>query len=268
MARSDLLLAVDVGNTNVVVGVLRGRRVEAQWRLSSYVGRTSDEISLLLRELCRDHEAELSRSRRVALASVVPSLTSAFVGAARTHYGADPLVVSADLDLGIEIAYHDPSSVGADRIANAVAARVLHGDPAIVVDLGTATTLDVISKGRYEGGVIAPGVLTSADALMKRAARLARVEIRRPSRAVGRTTEESMQAGIYFGAVGQIDALVRRIRKEMRFRPRVIGTGGLASLIAGDSETIDVVDDALTLQGLRLIYERNRDRRRPGRTAT
>jgi type III pantothenate kinase len=194
----------------------------------------------------------------VAIASVVPTLTPAFVRAAERHFDADPLVVSPDLDLGIEIAYHDPSSVGADRIANAVAARTVYGEPAIVVDLGTATTLDVIAKGRYEGGAIVPGVLTSAEELMRRAARLARIEIRRPERVVGRTTEESMQAGIYFGAVGLIDALVGRIVAEMKFRPHVIATGGLAALVAGDSETIETVDEALTLKGLRILYERNR----------
>jgi type III pantothenate kinase len=258
MANGGLLLAVDIGNTNVVLGVLEGQRILEQWRLSSYVGRTSDEISLLFRDLCRDYEKPLSVSRRVAIASVVPTLTPAFVRAAERHYGADPLVVSNDLDLGIEIAYDDPSSVGADRIANAVAARQLYGEPAIIVDLGTATTLDVVANGRYEGGAIVPGVLTSAEELMRRAARLARIEIRRPDRVVGRTTEESMQAGIYFGAVGQIDALVRRIVAEMKFKPHVIATGGLASLVAGDSETIETVDDALTLKGLEILYERNR----------
>jgi len=256
--RTDALLAIDIGNTNVVVGVLEGDRVREQWRLSSYVGRTSDEISLLLRDLCRDFEGAIAQSKRVAIASVVPSLTPAFMEAARRHYGAEALVVSADLDLGLEIAYRDPFSVGADRIANAVAARALYGETVIVVDLGTATTFDIITEGRYEGGVIVPGVLTSAEELMRRAARLARVEVCRPERVVGRTTEESMQAGIYFGAVGMIDSLVRRITAEMKFEPRVIATGGLAALVAEDSETIEAVDDALTLQGLRLIEERNR----------
>lgn len=258
MTSSQVLLAIDIGNTNVVVGVLDDGRVLAQWRLSSYVGRTADEISLLLRDLCRDHEERISRSKRVAIASVVPALTPAFVEAARRRYGADALVVSADLDLGLEIAYHDPASVGADRLANAVAARAVYGEPVIVVDLGTATTFDVIADGRYEGGVIVPGVLTSADELMRRAARLARVEIRRPAIVVGKTTEESMLAGIYFGAVGQIDSLVRRIIAEMNFRPRVVATGGLAALVAADSETIEEVDEALTLRGLQIIEERNR----------
>jgi type III pantothenate kinase len=258
MTDAATLLAIDIGNTNVVVGVLEGSRVLDQWRLSSHIGRTADEISLLLRDLCRDHEARIAGSKRVAIASVVPALTSAVVEAARHRYGADALVVSADLDLGLEIAYHDPASVGADRLANAVAARAAYGGSVIVVDLGTATTFDVIAEGRYEGGVIVPGVLTSAEELMRRAARLARVEIRKPARLVGRTTEESIQSGIYFGAVGQIDSLVRRIIGEVKFTPRVVATGGLASLLAPSSETIEAVDDALTLQGLRLIEERNR----------
>ena len=157
----------------------------------------------------------------------------------------------------LPIRYHDPSSVGADRIANAVAVRALYGTPAIVVDLGTATTFDCISgDGEYLGGVIAPGVMTSAEELFRRAARLPRVELRKPERALGRATEESLQAGVVWGAAGQVDALVRRLAIEMRATPHVIATGGLAALIAPECETINVVDGTLTLQGLRLIWEK------------
>jgi type III pantothenate kinase len=193
------------------------------------------------------------------LCSVAPSLTLAWAEALARLAGAPPVEVSAETVRDLPIRYHDKSSVGADRIANAVAVRALYGTPAIVVDLGTATTFDCVSReGAYLGGVIAPGVMTSAEELFRRAARLPRVELRKPERVLGRATEESLQAGVVWGAAGQVDALVRRLAIEMRGTPHVIATGGLAPFIAPECETINVVDGTLTLKGLKLIWEQAR----------
>jgi type III pantothenate kinase len=257
---------VDVGNSETVVGVFRGRELERFWRLTS--GRlTADEVGLsldaLLRQLERG-EAERPRGGRrpatgAVLCSVAPSLTMAWATALERFTGRPPVEVSAETVKDLPIRYHDRSAVGADRIANAVAARGLYGTPAIVVDLGTATTFDCISRhGAYLGGVIAPGVVTSAEELFRRAARIPRVELRRPARALGRTTQESLQAGVLWGAAGQVDALVRRLALEMQGTPHVIATGGLAPVIAPECETINVVDEALTLRGLQLIWDRAR----------
>ena len=188
--------------------------------------------------------------------SVAPSLTMQWLIALERLLGAPPVEVSAATVRSLPIRYHDRSAVGADRIANAVAAKHVYGVPAIVVDLGTATTFDCISRaGAYLGGAIAPGVLTSAEELFRRAARIPRVELRRPTRALGRTTEEALQAGVLWGAAGQVDALVRRLALEMKGTPHVIATGGLAKVIASECETVNVVDEALTLKGMKLIWE-------------
>ena len=255
------LLAVDVGNSETVVGLFRGDELVAHWRLTS--GRlTADEVGLTLDTLLqRAGSGTAPRGPRpqAVLCSVAPSLTLAWAGALERLSGRPPLEVSAETARDLPIRYHDRSAVGADRIANAVAARALYGTPAIVVDLGTATTFDCISReGAYLGGVIAPGVMTSAEELFRRAARLPRVELRKPARALGRTTEESLQAGVLWGAAGQVDALVRRLAIEMRGTPHVIATGGLAALVAPECETINVVDETLTLHGLRLVWEKAR----------
>ena len=253
------LIAVDVGNTETVVGLFRGETLVAHWRLTS--GRaTADEVSLTLDALLRNAGGDAaSPAYRAVLCSVAPSLTLAWVEALGRRAGAPPVEVSAETVRDLQILYHDKSSVGADRIANAVAVRALYGTPAIVVDLGTATTFDCVSQdGAYLGGVIAPGVMTSAEELFRRAARLPRVELRRPERVLGRATEESLQAGVVWGAAGQVDALVRRLALEMRGTPHVIATGGLAAWIAPECETINVVDATLTLKGLRLIGEQAR----------
>ncbi|HKQ56481.1 MAG TPA: type III pantothenate kinase, partial [Candidatus Eisenbacteria bacterium] len=190
------------------------------------------------------------------LCSVVPALTKPWAGALGRLAGRPPVEVNADTAHGLAIRYRDRNAVGADRIANAIAARALYGTPAIVVDLGTATTFDCISRqGDYLGGAITPGVATSAEELFRRAARLHRVELRRPARALGRTTEESLQAGVLWGAAGQVDALVRRLALEMKGTPVVIATGGLAGIVTPECETINRVDEALTLKGMRLIWE-------------
>ncbi len=253
------LLAIDVGNTHTVLGVFVGERLERFWRVTSGVSRTGDELGALVETLCRAYNAGLTRSRAAVIASVVPALTAEYEAMVARLYGARALVVSSRTISGIRLQVPDPASVGADRIANAVA--VADGRlPAIVVDLGTATTFDVVRPGRrYVGGMIAPGIRTSADELFHRAARLARVEIRRPPRRIGRTTEESIQAGVYYGAIGAIDGIIRLLeREELHGRARVIATGGLAPLVAGGSRTIQEVDEALTLRGLSRMHGLNR----------
>jgi type III pantothenate kinase len=251
------LITVDVGNSETVVGWFRGRELDGFWRLTS--GRqTADEIEIVLQGLLRSRVAHSKRTGAV-LCSVVPALTFAWVEALARLSGSTPVEVSAETAKTLPIRYHDRSAVGADRIANAIAARGLYGTPAIVVDLGTATTFDCISKsGAYLGGVISPGVGTSAEELFRRAARVPRVELRKPLRAIGRTTEESLRAGVLWGAAGAVDALVRRIALEMKGTPHVIATGGWAKAVAPECETVNTVDEALTLKGMRLIWEANR----------
>lgn len=247
-----VLIAVDIGNSETVVGRFRGASLDGFWRLTS-TRATGDEIGLRLVSLLGRGGA--ARADGAVLCSVVPALTSPWAAALARH-AASPVVEVDAKSAGIPIRYRDPGVVGPDRLANAVAARALHGLPAIIVDLGTATTFDCISpSGAYLGGVIAPGVGGSAEALFQRAARLPRVELQLPERAIGRTTAESMRAGILWGAAGQVDALVRRIALEMRGTPHVIATGGFAPLVVPACETINLVDEALTLQGMRLIWE-------------
>jgi type III pantothenate kinase len=243
------------------VGLFRGAELAAHWRLTS--GRfTADEVGLaldaMLRQAGGDAASPAFRPGSV-LSSVAPSLTLPWAEALERRSGRPPVEITADTVRDLTILYHDPASVGADRIANAIAVRALYGTPAIVVDLGTATTFDCISgKGEYLGGVIAPGVMTSAEELFRRAARLPRVELRKPERVLGRATQESIQAGLVWGAAGQVDALVRRLAIEMKATPHVIATGGLAVVIAPECETINVVDPTLTLKGMRLIWEQAR----------
>lgn len=244
------LLAVDIGNSETVVGRFLGPELDGFWRLTS--GRsTQDELRLSLEMLLRSSASGWGS----ILCSVVPALTRPWSEALRAVTGRSPLEVSAKT-ARIPVNVPDPDSVGADRLANAYAARRLYGAPAIVVDLGTATTLDCVSKaGAYVGGAIAPGVLTGSEELFRRAARLARVDLRRPERALGRTTEECLRVGVMWGNAGLVDALVRRVRAELGGNPKVIATGGLAPILAPECETVDLVDEGLTLKGLRLLWE-------------
>ncbi|MBI1797431.1 MAG: type III pantothenate kinase [Candidatus Eisenbacteria bacterium] len=247
------LVAVDIGNSDTVIGLFRERDLAGFWRVTTRT-ETGDELRLRLDGLARAHR--WPRDLGAVMCSVVPALTLPWLSALTALSGRAPIEVNATTATTLPIRYHDRTAVGADRIANAIAARALYGTPAIVVDLGTATTFDCISaQGAYLGGVIAPGVASSADELFRRAARLARVELRRPARVLGRTTEESLQAGLIWGAAGQVDALVRRLALEMKGTPTVIATGGLATVIAPECETINRVDEALTLKGMRLIWE-------------
>ncbi len=258
---AELLLTIDVGNTNTVFGAHRGEELRAHWRLTTRREQTADEYGVLVRNLFANSGIDPAEIGGVALASVVPPLTSVLVALSRQYLGHDPLVVDPTVDTGMPVLYEPPGDVGADRIVNGVAALALFGGPVIVVDFGTATTFDVVTRaGEYLGGVIVPGVGISADALFQRAARLPRVEVRNPGRVVGRSTVGSMQSGLYFGYCGMVEALLARIRGELGERVRVVATGGLAETLARDIPSIEVVDPWLTLTGLRLIYERNRRR--------
>lgn len=251
-------LVIDVGNTNTVLGVYDGKRLLHHWRIASDQGRTADEHALLLRQLSDAVNLELAKIDGVVIGSVVPGLTQTYAQATKALFGVTPLEVTVDLELDLEIDYQDPRQVGADRIANAVAAKEKFSGPVIIVDFGTATTFDVISRdGKYMGGVIAPGLHTSARDLFARAARLPRfVEITKPQKVIGRNTVESIQAGLFYGTVGQVDEIVGRIQGELGEKTLVVATGGLAELLAPQSRTIEQVCPSLTLDGLLEIAER------------
>jgi type III pantothenate kinase len=259
-----MLLVVDVGNTNTVLGVFRGSELAAQWRVETRRGRTADEYAVLLRELYGI--AGLERSEGTwhgisagIIATVVPPVLFAVETMFKRHLGLTPLVVGPGLKTAMPILYESPRDVGADRIVNAVAAFERYKQGCVIVDFGTATTFDLVTpKGEYAGGAIAPGIQISADALYHAAAKLPRVEIARPKTIVGKNTVHSMQAGMYFGYVGLVDEIVRRMTAEAGFPCKVVATGGLAPLIAKESQTIEEADEMLTLDGLRLLYERNK----------
>ena len=254
-----MLLAVDVGNTHTVLGLYEDATLVHDFRIETSKGRTMDEYHVLLLNLLQVAEVPRASVRASILASVVPTLNDTLIEAVDRAFDHEILVVGPGIKTGMPILYENPREVGADRIVNAVAAYERVGGQVIVVDFGTATTFDCISaKGEYLGGAIAPGMQISAHALFDRAARLPRVEIAQPAKAVGRNTVHSMQSGIVFGYVGLVDGLVRRLWAEMGSSCTVIATGGLARLIEPESETIDEVDEYLTLDGLRLLYERNR----------
>jgi len=249
------LIAVDVGNSDTVLGWFHGETLRGFWRLTS-ARASADEAWLALDALMRAAHGPAAGGAGAVLCSVVPPLTLPWAAALERWCGRPPVEVNAATARSLPIRYHDASAVGADRIANAIAARAIYGTPAIVVDLGTATTFDCISReGAYLGGAISPGVSTSAEELFRRAARLARVELRTPTRALGRTTEESLRAGVLWGAAGSVDALVRRLSAEMKGTPVVIATGGWATVIAPECETVQHVDEALTLKGMKLLWE-------------
>lgn len=253
-----MLLVIDVGNTNTVLGLYDGDRLVHDFRIETAKGRTTDEYLVLLLSLVQIAGVDRRSIRSSILASVVPALNDVMVEAVDRAFDHDMLVVGPGIKTGMPILYENPREVGADRIVNAVAAYEQVRGACIVVDFGTATTFDCISaKGEYMGGAIAPGVDISANALFSRAAKLPRAEIVRPPRAIGRNTVHSMQSGIVFGYVGLVDGLVARLEQEMGGEVRVVATGGLARLIEPESSTIDEIDEYLTLEGLRLLYERN-----------
>jgi type III pantothenate kinase len=257
-----MLLAIDIGNTNIVFGAYQQDRLVGTWRAATAPERMPDEYAMLVHQVLAYHGLGLPAVRAVVIGSVVPPLTATFTDLCRTYLRLEPLVVGPGIRTGIRILYENPKEVGADRIANALAAYHRYGGPAIIIDLGTATTLDAINRdGDYLGGAIAPGLLIAAQALFERAARLYRVELAKPRTAVGRNTVQALQSGILYGYAGLVEGLVRRFQQEMG-PARVIATGGLAEIIADEVPAIEVVDPHLTLEGLRLIYELNREESR------
>jgi type III pantothenate kinase len=258
---SSNLLVVDLGNTNLVLGVYRGEELINSWRLATARERTADEYGILARQLVGD--AIHNNLEGAIVASVVPPLNSAMTFMVRKYFGIEPLFVEPGVKTGIAIHVDNPAEVGADRIVNCAAAHDKYGGPTVIVDFGTATTFDVVTaNAEFVGGVIAPGLNISAEALFARAARLPRVDIRRPDHVIGTNTVVNMQSGIYFGYLGLVDGILARIRAEVPNLKRVVATGGLATLFAEDSEHIDEVDPELTLKGLKIIYDRNRTSRR------
>lgn len=253
-----MLLVFDVGNTNIVLGVYDGRQLLVQWRVSTHREQPADELAMLLCNLFHYAGLSFDQVDAVAISSVVPPLMPSLEELSRRYFHVEPLIVGPGIKTGMPIKYDNPREVGADRIANGVAAYALYGGPTVVVDFGTATTFDVISgRGEYLGGAICPGIGISMEALFARAAKLPRVELVRPKSVIGKNTVTSMQAGIVYGFVGQVEGVVKLIQDELGAKPFVVATGGLAELIAPLTSTIDEVNPLLTLEGLRLVYERN-----------
>lgn len=256
-----MLLVIDVGNTNTSLGVYDGEELVAHWRLTTARERTVDEYGVHARNLFQLAGLDFKAITAVAIASVVPPLNFTLRRMSEDYFHHAPLFVDHTTDTGVPILYNPPSDVGADRIVDAVAAIHKYGSPCIIVDFGTATTFDAINeRGEYLGGVITPGINISSDALFARTAKLPRVEIKRPSSVIGSSTVGSMQSGLYYGYAGLVDGILKRMREELGEKVRVIATGGLAPLIATGSDYIEEIDDILTLEGLRLVYERQGER--------
>ncbi|GEN34551.1 type III pantothenate kinase [Aneurinibacillus danicus] len=254
-----MLFVIDVGNTNIVLGVYEGDELKHNWRISTDRGKTADEFGMLIKSLLADKGLTFSDIEGIIISSVVPPLMFPLEKMCHKYFDIKPMVIGPGLKTGLNIKAENPREVGADRIVNAVAAIHYYGTPLIVVDFGTATTFCFIDEeGGYHGGAIAPGIGISTEALYSRAAKLPRIELVKPPSVIGRNTIHAMQSGIIYGFVGQVDELVRRMKAEVAKELRVIATGGLAELIGSESNEIDIVDPWLTVKGLRLIYNRNK----------
>jgi type III pantothenate kinase len=269
-----MLLALDVGNTNAVFGLYRlgtesGQpEIVASWRITTPTDQTADEFAILLHELFLLRGLQMDVVTGIAISSVVPPLDSMLRKACETYFALKPLFIEPGVKTGLPILTDHPGEVGADRIVNCVAAFEEYGGPTIVVDMGTATTFDVISrKGEFLGGAIAPGLGISATALFARAARLPRIEIKQPAKVIGTNTVDNLQIGLYYGYIGLVDGILERMIDDLGSKTRIVATGGLAKLISGGSKYITTVNEMLTLNGLRIIYERNQDKRKTRRGA-
>jgi type III pantothenate kinase len=253
-------LMIDIGNTNTVLGLYCTNELQHTWRLSSKSTQTEDECWLAMHSIFTLHKLDISQVEGVAISSVVPEVTLLFQRMTRKYLTIDPLIITNDLNIGINILYQDPATVGADRICNAVAGKAKYGAPLIILDFGTATTFDCLNdKGDYLGGVICPGIESAASVLHYKAAKLPKIDLVFPAKVIGQTTEESMQSGILYGAVELIEGLVKKIKAELGGMPKVIATGGLARLISGNTPAIDHVEDVLNIEGIHIIYTRNRE---------
>jgi type III pantothenate kinase len=253
-----MLLVFDIGNSNIVLGTYEGKKLLRHWRISTDRSKTGDEYGMLINNLFRYQGIRMTDIDAIIISSVVPPLMVPMVKMCERYFHIHPLVVGPGIKTGVRLKYENPREIGADRIVNVVGAYEQYGGPLIVIDIGTATTFDVVAdNGDFLGGVIAPGLGSSADALFQRAAKLPRIELVTPKNVICRNTITGMQAGIIFGYVGQIDEIVRRIKKEMGTEMKVVATGGYARMISRESQTIDKIDHFLTLTGLRVLYERN-----------
>lgn len=257
-----MLLVIDVGNTNIVFGIYKDDELLYDWRISTLKDRTSDEYGLIFNQIFQFNGINPKDIKNVIMSSVVPPLMHTLPTMSMRYLGVDPMVVGIDLDLGINIKYDNPNEIGADRLVNAVAGYKKYGGPLIIVDVGTAITFCSISKeGDYLGGIIFPGIKISSEALFMRTAKLPKVEILKPDTVIGKTTSSSIQSGLVFGYIGMIDYIIKKMIGEMgttKEEVKVVGTGGFSTLIASESEYICEIDKLLTLEGLKMIYERNR----------
>ena len=253
-----MLLAIDIGNTEITLGVFEGEELRATWHLATRIHRVADEYASLLMNLLQHQSLKLEDIKEIAVCCVVPPLLSTFVNMCQRYFNIKPFVVGSGVKTGVRVRMDNPREVGADRIVNAAAAHRLYGGPVIITDFGTATTFDVVSKeGDYLGGVIAPGIGIAAEALFIRAAMLPRVELARPSRVIGSNTTSAMQSGIIYGYIGLVEGIVVRIQQELGEKTTVVATGGFAELIASETNTIKAVNHDITLIGLKLIYDMN-----------
>ncbi len=254
-----MLLAIDIGNTNITLGLYNGDKIFAHWRLATAHERMPDEYGLQMLGLLSHSGCSPKELTGICMASVVPPLTGKLVEACRQYLGPDPLVVDAGVKTGVRIRYEDPRAVGADRIVDAAAVQRLYGGPACVVDFGTGTTFDAISaEGDYLGGAIAPGINVGAEALFQRTAKLPRVDVQKPPSVIGRNTVHAVQSGLFYGYIAMVEGMVSRFREELGGKMKVIATGGLAEVIANETPVIQIIAPWLTLDGLRIIWDMNR----------
>ncbi len=255
-----MLLVLDIGNTNVTLGVFEGEKLHATWRMATVVNQMSDEYAALLIALMHHQGLEASDIDEIAICSVVPPLITTFTELSEKYFNKTPLIVGAGIKTGVRIRMDNPREVGADRIADAAAAHHLYEGPLVIIDLGTATTFGIVSKeGDYIGGIVATGIATAAEALFSKTAQLPRVELAHPKHVIGTNTVAAIQSGIIYGYASLVEGMVARIQEELGEKATVIATGGYARLIANETDVIDIVNPDLTLVGLRLIYRMNRD---------